>query len=89
MALIGRLNIKNNTTKIYDIFQGPRHKVFRGLVGPNSFVGFAVNDPTGNTYFRAVPKNGGANIDKIITGTTTQMTWISRKATARVPELSE
>jgi hypothetical protein len=77
MALNGMLYVKNNTNKRYRIYQGPRHKNLRGEAGPTSWVGFPVNDPHGNTYFRAVPTDGGSYIDKVIgTPAKTQVTWV-------------
>jgi hypothetical protein len=76
--LIGTLNIKNTTNKVFNIFQGPKHKTYRGLIGPNSFAGWAVNDTTGKTYFRAVPHDGGGPIDFSIPADNnhTQVTWV-------------
>lgn len=78
MALVGELQIENKTNKILEIYQGPKHKNYRGWVGPKSWAGFAVNDSHGNTYFRATPSRssgGGASYDLTIGGTRTYYKW--------------
>lgn len=67
--LIGTLWVNNETIKILKIYQGPKHKNYRGAVGPKSWAGFPVNDTTGNTYLRATPtrdSGGGKSYDLII-----------------------
>jgi len=66
MALLGTLTVQNTTNKTLRIYQGPKHKNFRGFVGPKSVAGFSVNDSHGNTYFRAKPTDAGASIDLVI-----------------------
>ncbi len=80
MALIGTLWVDNETGKILKIYQGPKHKNYRGAAGPKSWAGFAVNDTTGKTYFRATPtadSGGGPSYDLVIprTPVATSYTW--------------
>jgi hypothetical protein len=78
MGLVGELQVVNKTSKILKIYQGPKHKNYRGWVGPNSWAGFAVNDPHGNTYFRATPtreSGGGSSYDLVIPGKRTRYRW--------------
>jgi hypothetical protein len=69
MALVGTLWVHNKTSKILGIYQGPKHKNYRGAAGPNSWAGFSTNDSYGNTYFRATPtaaSGGGRSYDLVI-----------------------
>jgi hypothetical protein len=66
MALVGTLGIENKTTKIFKIYQGPKHTRYRGYIGPNSSAGYDVNDRKGNTYFQARPQGGGKPHDLTI-----------------------
>ncbi len=76
MGIMQRLNVKNTTSKIFNIYRGPKHKKYVGLVGPNSFVGFPFHDPDGKSYLRAVPDDGGPAVDKVYGGFPMQVTWI-------------
>jgi hypothetical protein len=80
MALVGTLWVDNKTNKILKVYQGPKHKNYRGAAGPKSWAGFAVNDPHGNTYFRATPtpeSGGGRSYDLVIprTPVAVNYTW--------------
>lgn len=79
MAYIGILSVQNDSkTKSYAIYQGPKHKNYKITVGPNSLAGFWVQDTYGNTYFRAKPVGGGANLDMTIPSNNnrTKIIWV-------------